>query len=245
MNYVYGQNMQSASLAQAWAAYEQAAAQARINAKIAEMTGAYNQWLNQYLENKRAERARKHAEEVAKIEADRKAYDIRQAAEKAAAIKAATPGPVGTTVVKPPAVVALTGGAALTNVSSKIQVPGAVWNSSDGTDAPTAAVGGAIAATGAMEVAGTGDPGEDPDGDCNDPRKLVEDMAKEVIEDWGMSGLDQRITAEQWKHPEYIWAYRGSEVHKEVGRRLGRRYPDLFRRHDERQRPRLHREDRR
>jgi RHS repeat-associated protein len=39
VNYVYGQNMQSASLAQAWAAYEQAASRARINAKVTEMTG--------------------------------------------------------------------------------------------------------------------------------------------------------------------------------------------------------------
>jgi hypothetical protein len=61
-------------------------------------------------------------------------------------------------VVKPPTVVALTGGAALANVGGEVQIPGAVWNSSDGTDAPTAAVGGAIAATGAMAVAGTGDP---------------------------------------------------------------------------------------
>jgi hypothetical protein len=41
-------------------------------------------------------------------------------------------------------------------------------------------------------------------------------MAKEVIQDWGTSGLDMRISAAQWRHPEYIWAYRGSEVHKEV-----------------------------
>ncbi|RSM61981.1 hypothetical protein DMB66_23245 [Actinoplanes sp. ATCC 53533] len=79
-----------------------------------------------------------------------------------------------------------------------------------------------------MEVAGSGDPGEDPDGGCNDPRKLVEDMAKEVIEEWGMSGLDKRISEAQWRHPEAIWAYRGSEVHKEVAIRLGQRYPDLF-----------------
>jgi hypothetical protein len=25
-----------------------------------------------------------------------------------------------------------------------------------------------------------------------------------------------RISDAQWRHPEYIWAYRGSEVHKEV-----------------------------
>jgi hypothetical protein len=58
--------------------------------------------------------------------------------------------------------------------------------------------------------------------------KLVEDMAKEVMQDWGTSGLDMRISAAQWRHPGYIWAYRGSEVHKEVARRLGQRYPDLF-----------------
>jgi hypothetical protein len=53
-------------------------------------------------------------------------------------------------------------------------------------------------------------------------------MAKEVMQDWGTSGLDMRISDAQWRHPEYIWAYRGSEVHKEVARRLGQRYPDLF-----------------
>ena len=53
-------------------------------------------------------------------------------------------------------------------------------------------------------------------------------MAEEVIQDWGLPGIDKQISTAQWEHPEYIWAYRGSEVHKEVARRLGLAYPDLF-----------------
>ncbi|MGC5022688.1 hypothetical protein [Micromonospora sp. DT47] len=84
-------------------------------------------------------------------------------------------------------------------------------------------------ATGALEITDGGNGGEDPDDGCgNDPRKLVEDTAKEVVEEWGLSGLDKRITSAKWEHPEYTWAYRGSEVHKETARRLGQRYPELF-----------------
>lgn len=132
-------------------------------------------------------------------------------------------------MVKPPAAVALVGGAgALTSIGT-VQVPGTVYAASDGADAPNAAIAAGAAATGGLSIAGGADGNKDPDGDCdNDPRKIVEDTAREVVEEWGLAGLDRRISAGQWDHPEYIWAYRGSEVHKETARRLGERYPDLF-----------------
>lgn len=80
----YAARAAAAARAQAAVAYQQAATQARINARVAEMTAAYYQWLAAYLAAARAERARKFAEEEARIEADRKAYDIRVAAQTAA-----------------------------------------------------------------------------------------------------------------------------------------------------------------
>jgi RHS repeat-associated protein len=167
----YAARQQAAARAQAAVAAQQAATQARINAAVAAMNAAYNKWLAAYLAAVRAETARTAAEAA-------RAYDIQLATEKAAAIKAATPGPVGTTVVKPPKVVALVGGAGtVTNTGATIQLPGTVYAGVDGADAPnTAAAAGAVAATNALQIAGGNNGDKDDD-------EVVEELAEWVDPD--------------------------------------------------------------
>ncbi|ATO85560.1 hypothetical protein ACWT_6145 [Actinoplanes sp. SE50] len=184
-SYAYQQNAYAAHLSaaaaqgQAQATYQLAIAQAAANAHVAAMTAAYNAYVAQRIAAAQAAAARLKAETDAavKLGQQRLAAD---AAQHAAAVKAAQPGPVGTTVVKPPAAIALVGGAGLvTNIDATKQLPGTVFAGAGGNDAPNiAAAAGAVAATEGLQIAG-GDNGDD-DG-CG--QKAAEDLA-EGLADW-------------------------------------------------------------
>ncbi|WP_433379285.1 LamG-like jellyroll fold domain-containing protein [Actinoplanes sp. CA-142083] len=215
----------AAARAQAYANYQQAATQARINARVAQMTAAYNQYLAARLEAARAQRI---ALEKARTEAQLNMLDQR-AADRAAAIRAAKPGAVGANVVKPPAAVALVGGAGLvTNIGGTVQLPGTVFAGSDGSDAAnTAAAAGAVAATEGLKITGT----KDPNGCGDDPKDIIQEIAQGVADE-GLDSIDADITDAQralydeegWR----IWRDRGHIVHNRTNERLQDAYPDRF-----------------